>query len=65
MIKLLTNILSMFKETKQEVVDCYELLTPEQREQISDMMLGALVDNGKDLEDLEVSETVLKLIICK
>tara|TARA_Y100000114_G_scaffold145534_1_gene155310 strand:+ start:410 stop:607 length:198 start_codon:yes stop_codon:yes gene_type:complete len=65
MIKLLTNILSMFKETKQEIVDCYELLTTEQREQISDMMLGALVDHDIDLEDLEVSEMVLKLIIYK
>ena len=45
MIKLLTNILRMFKETKQEVVDCYELLTPDQREQVSNIVNEALEEN--------------------
>ena len=35
----------MLDETKPKVVDCYELLTPDQRVQISDMMLEALEEN--------------------
>ena len=35
----------MLDETKPQVVDCYELLTPDQRVQISDMMLEALEEN--------------------
>ena len=46
MIKLLTNILRMFKETKPRVVDCYDLLTQDQREEIADMMFEALADNN-------------------
>lgn len=46
MIKLLKNILRMFKETKPRVVDCYDLLTQDQREEIADMMFEALADNN-------------------
>tara|TARA_R100001086_G_scaffold161856_1_gene87189 strand:- start:429 stop:623 length:195 start_codon:yes stop_codon:yes gene_type:complete len=45
MIKLLTNILRIFKETKPKVVDCEDLLTPEQHKQISDIVFEALGDN--------------------
>jgi len=50
----------MLDETKPKVVDCYELLTPNQRQQISDIMNEALADN--DIYP-EVSTMVLKLII--
>ena len=46
MIKLLKNILRMFKETKPRVVDCYDLLTQDQRDEIADMMFEALADNN-------------------
>ena len=46
MIKLLTNILRMFKGNKPKVIDCYDLLTQNQRDEIADMMLEALVDNN-------------------
>ena len=62
MIKLLTNILSMFKETKPQVVDCYELLTPDQREEISDKLVEAMANHGIYPE---VSTIVLEVIIHK
>ena len=60
MIKLLTKILRMFKETKPRVVDCYDLLTQDQREEIADMMFEALVDN--DIHP-EIWEMKLEAII--
>lgn len=45
MIKLLTNILRMFKETKPKIVDCYDLLTQDQREEISGIINEALEEN--------------------
>ena len=46
MIKLLTNILRMFKETKPRVIDCYDLLTQDQREEIADKLVEAMADHG-------------------
>ena len=60
MIKLLKNILRMFKETKPRVVDCYDLLTQDQREEIADMMFEALTDN--DIHP-EIWEMKLEAII--
>ena len=60
MIKLLKNILRMFKETKPRVVDCYDLLTQDQRDEIADMMFEALGDN--DIHP-EIWEMKLEAII--
>ena len=46
MIKLLKNILRMFKETKPRVVDCHDLLTQDQREEIADKLVEAMADHG-------------------
>tara|TARA_R100001079_G_scaffold17306_1_gene8886 strand:- start:325 stop:504 length:180 start_codon:yes stop_codon:yes gene_type:complete len=50
----------MLDETKPQVVDCYELLTPDQRVQISDMVLEALIEN--DIHP-EIWEMKLEAII--
>jgi hypothetical protein len=50
----------MLDETKPKVVDCYELLTPYERKQISGIINEALAENGIFPE---VSTVVLKLII--
>ena len=52
----------MLDETKPQVVDCYELLTPDQREQVSNIVNEALADN--DIHP-EVSTIVLEVIIHK
>ena len=50
------------EETKPQVVDCYELLTPDQREKVSNTVNEALADN--DIHT-EVSTIVLEVIIHK
>ena len=35
----------MLDETKPKVVECHDLLTPEQHKQISDIIIEALIDN--------------------
>tara|TARA_Y100001973_G_C5193934_1_gene332891 strand:- start:512 stop:883 length:372 start_codon:yes stop_codon:yes gene_type:complete len=48
------------EETKPQVVDCYELLTPDQRKQVSNMVLEALIEN--DIHP-EIWEMKLEAII--
>tara|TARA_Y100000401_G_C8232691_1_gene178893 strand:- start:352 stop:546 length:195 start_codon:yes stop_codon:yes gene_type:complete len=60
MIKLLINILRMLKRNKPKVIDCYDLLTQNQRDRIADMMFEALVDN--DIHP-EIWEMKLEAII--
>ena len=44
----------MINETKPQVVDCYELLTLEQREQVGDIIIEALIDNDIHPEIWEI-----------
>ena len=46
MIKLLTNILKILKGNKARVVDCYDLLTQDQRDEIADKLVEAMGDHG-------------------
>jgi len=50
----------MLKRNKPKVIDCYDLLTQNQRDRIADMMFEALVDN--DIHP-EIWEMKLEAII--